>query len=123
MSNTDEIGKGRLEGLDLFTKNIPAALQDARYGAGQSRAVALNSLREGRSGGSDQSAFSQHEPSQIARQMSTILVKRPTKPIGEADAQAPTGDCTKSVVVGYEVTDIDALALRRKLPDSYFPPP
>jgi hypothetical protein len=33
VSNTDEIGKVGLEGLDLFTKNIPAALQDARYGA------------------------------------------------------------------------------------------
>jgi cytosine/adenosine deaminase-related metal-dependent hydrolase len=32
VSNTDEIGKGGFEGLDLFTQNIAAALQNARYG-------------------------------------------------------------------------------------------
>jgi hypothetical protein len=32
MSNTDEIGKGGLERLDLFTENVAAALQNARYG-------------------------------------------------------------------------------------------
>ena len=32
MSNTQEIGKGCLERLDLFTENIAAALQDARDG-------------------------------------------------------------------------------------------
>src|SRR6516164_7169132 len=33
VSNTNEIGKGGLEGLDLFTENIAAALQNASYGA------------------------------------------------------------------------------------------
>jgi hypothetical protein len=33
VSDADEIGKGGLEGLDLFTENIAAALQNARYGA------------------------------------------------------------------------------------------
>src|SRR5271166_5194307 len=53
--------------------------------------------------------------------MATIIIKRPTKPIGEADARVPAGNCAKSAVVGYKVTDIDALALRGKLPDLVFP--
>ena len=53
--------------------------------------------------------------------MPTIIIKRPTKPISKADARAPAGDCAKSTVVCYEVTDIDALALRRKLLDLVFP--
>src|SRR6516162_52571 len=51
----------------------------------------------------------------------TIIVKRPTKPIGEADVRAPTGDRAKAAIVGYEVSDVDALALCRKRPDLVFP--
>jgi hypothetical protein len=51
--------------------------------------------------------------------MPTIIVKRPTKPIGEADASSRR--LGESTVVGYKVTDIDALALRRKFPDLVFP--
>jgi hypothetical protein len=33
--------------------------------------------------------------------MLMIIVKRPRKAIGEADARAPAGDCAKSAAVGY----------------------
>src|SRR5215468_8588347 len=49
--------------------------------------------------------------------MAAVIIKRPTKPVGEADARVPAGDSAKSAIVGYKITDIDALALRWKLPD------
>jgi len=49
--------------------------------------------------------------------MTTIIVKGPTEAIGEANARAPARDRAKSAIVGDKVTDVDALALRRELPD------
>jgi len=120
-SDTDEIVKGGLGGLDFSTEDIAPALQNARDGAVNrgllgdiaGAGVGLGDRTKGR--------FPGDAPSQIASQMTAIIVKRPTKPIGEADAGAPTSDCTKSTVVGYKVADINALALGWKLSDLVFP--
>src|SRR5438552_18602893 len=53
--------------------------------------------------------------------MAAIIVERPSEPVGKRNARVPTGERTKSAVVGEKVAYIDALAFGRKRPDFVFP--
>ncbi len=53
----------------------------------------------------------------VAREMTAIIFEGTAQPLGETDAGSPAGQSPETLVVDQEISDIDALALRRKLPD------
>src|SRR5689334_22084511 len=62
-----------------------------------------------------------HHPLNIARQMRAVIFEATAHTFGDTDARVLAGQNPETAVVDQEISDIDALTLRRKLPDLVLP--
>src|SRR5690242_7229540 len=113
----DELCKGGLESLDFAAENIGAAFENAGYGGidcGTLREIPGSRvrLRDGK-----HRSIDRHMRSDVAREIAAVIVERTAQALGYTDTWAPAGQSPKMVIVDQEVAHVDALALRRKLPN------